>query len=80
MKTSLTLDGDLAAEIADFALNAVQHRLPEFAPADVIVHLCGAMAGILLGSLPRDQAIKSAEGCRHLLIQAISQLADQKST
>lgn len=77
MRTGLTVDGDIAAEIADFALEKVGHQVPGFGPADVIAHLCGATAGILLGSLPPDQAIKSAEGWRLLLIEAIKQLAAQ---
>lgn len=74
MKRSLTLDGAVAAEIADFALEAVRRQAPDFAPTDVIVHLCGATAGILLGSLTRDQAIKSTEGWRLILIEAIKRL------
>ncbi len=77
MKTSLTLDGAVAAEIANFAVEAVRRQVPGFAPADVIAHLCGATAGVLLGSVSRDQAIKSVEGWRLILIEAIKQLADQ---
>lgn len=77
MKARLTLDGNIAAEIADCALEKVRHRVSGFGPVDVIAHLCGATAGILLGSLPPDQAIKSTEGWRLLLIEAIKQLAAQ---
>lgn len=76
MKRSLTLDGAVAAEIADFALEAVRRQIPDFAPADVVAHLCGATAGVLLGSLSPDQAIKSTEGWRLILIEAIKQLAE----
>lgn len=77
MKRSLTLEGAVAAEIGNFALDVVGRRVPDFAPADVIAHLCGATAAILLGSLSRDQAIQSTEGWRLILIEAIKQLADQ---
>lgn len=77
MKRSLTLNGAVSAKIGDFALEAVQREVPDFAPADVIVHLCGATAAILLGSLSQDQAIQSTEGWRLILIEAIKQLADQ---
>lgn len=79
MRTPFELDGAIAAEIADFALEKVGRRMPGFGPADVVAHLCGATAGILLGSLPQDQAIRSTEGWRLILIEAIKQLADSNA-
>lgn len=77
MKRTLTLDGAVATEIGDFALEVVRRQASDFAPADVIVHLCVATAAILLASLSRDQAIQSTEGWRLMLIEAIKQLAEQ---
>lgn len=72
----ITLDLALAAEIAEFALEVVGRQVPNFAPADVIAHLCGATAAMLLGSLQPAEAIRSIDGWKGTMVRIIAELAE----